>query len=91
MADHVVAFARTDGEGGAAIAIAPRLCLGLLAGATEPVVAASRWEGTVIRLPETLAGRTWRNVLTEETLAASPAIGLGEALSTLPFALIEAA
>ncbi|NDV87335.1 malto-oligosyltrehalose synthase [Aurantimonas aggregata] len=90
MAEHIVAFARTNEDGAAAIAIAPRLCLGLLDGATEPVVAASRWEGTVIHLPDTLAGRDWRNVLTEETVAPASALALADVLATLPFALIEA-
>jgi (1->4)-alpha-D-glucan 1-alpha-D-glucosylmutase len=90
LAEHVVAFARTDADGRAAIAIAPRLCLGLLAGSTEPRVAASRWEGTVIRLPQAVADRAWRNVLTEETQVPSQTLALGDVLSTLPFALIEA-
>jgi (1->4)-alpha-D-glucan 1-alpha-D-glucosylmutase len=90
LADHLVAFARTDADGAAAIAIGPRLCLGLLAGALEPKVEAERWAGTSIALPPALAGREWRNSLTEETSGPSQTLAVGDILATLPFALLEA-
>ncbi|HDZ71623.1 MAG TPA: malto-oligosyltrehalose synthase [Aurantimonas coralicida] len=90
MARHVIAFARTDETGGAAIAVAPRLCLTLLDGREAIDVQAERWGDTRISLPEELAARSWRNILTGETVEASGELALAAILAKLPFALLEA-
>ncbi|MEX6508076.1 malto-oligosyltrehalose synthase [Jiella sp. M17.18] len=90
-AAHIVAFARTNGDGRAAIAIAPRLCLSLLEGAVDIGVPAERWGTTRLVLPEALRGRAWRNALTEVDLPAQDALDLAAVLADLPFALLETA
>ena len=90
LADHVVAFARTDETGHAAIAIAPRLTLTLLDGARAPVVSGERWADTAVTLPEGLAARHFRNVLTDERLAGGETLPLAAMLDILPVALLEA-
>lgn len=90
MAAHVVAFARTDEAGHAAITIAPRLCLTLLDGREAIDVPAERWQETSIRLPEGLAGRTYRDVVTGQEHELPAELSLATVLAQLPFALLEA-
>ena len=91
MAAHVVAFARTDETGHAAIVIAPRLALTLLDGAQTPAVVVERWADTTVTLPSSLAAKRFRNVLTDRTLAASQTHRVAELLAVLPVALLESA
>ena len=91
LAGHVVAFARTAGEGRAVVAIAPRLCLSLLDGAVDVKIAPGRWAGTRLKLPKELAAKRFRDILTGETLEPGKKLELETALAGLPFALLEAA
>jgi len=68
--DHVIAFARVL-EGRAAVFVAGRWFARLCEGGVPP--GASVWEDTLLELPP-LDG-VWRNVLTNETIAAGPATG----------------
>ncbi|MEO9788271.1 MAG: malto-oligosyltrehalose synthase, partial [Aurantimonas coralicida] len=90
MAAHVVAFARTDEAGHAAITIAPRLCLTLLDGREAIDVPAERWQETSICLPEGLAGRTYRDVVTGQEHELPDGLSLATVLAQLPFAMLEA-
>lgn len=68
--EHVVAVCR----GGGAVALVPRLVLGL----------AGAWQDTSVELP----GGGWRSCLTGETLAGG-AHGVGDLLAHFPVALLE--
>jgi (1->4)-alpha-D-glucan 1-alpha-D-glucosylmutase len=85
-AAHVIAFARLH-EGTAAIAVTGRHYAKLPG--VDPVGAT--WEDTKLMLPGSLAGRAWRDVLTDRSLGAdSGALPLGEVLAHLPVALLVA-
>jgi (1->4)-alpha-D-glucan 1-alpha-D-glucosylmutase len=86
-AEHAIAFARTHGRD-AVVTIAPRACLDLLRGETTPLVPVQRWSDTAVKLPEPLAGRRWRNVVTSELLTANGSLRVGEALEHFPAALL---
>jgi (1->4)-alpha-D-glucan 1-alpha-D-glucosylmutase len=84
-AAHVIAFARSH-EGSAVVAVTGRH-FARLAGAADPLGAV--WEDTKVVLPPALAGRRWRDALTDRTLGAdSGALPLGEVLAALPVALL---
>ncbi len=86
-AEHAIAFARVEGSD-AVVTIAPRVCLELLRGAAAPLVSAQNWGDTVIKLPERLAGRRWRNVVTGGMLAVGSSLAVGEALQHFPVAVL---
>jgi (1->4)-alpha-D-glucan 1-alpha-D-glucosylmutase len=66
-ANHLVAFARREGNSAAIIAV-PRMCARLLVnGATSPAQS-GLWEDTRIELPPELAKSKYRNALTTEVL-----------------------
>jgi (1->4)-alpha-D-glucan 1-alpha-D-glucosylmutase len=86
--DHVVAFARTlDGRGAAVVA--PRLVLRLRADGGAPV-GDGVWGETAVLLPQELAGRSVRDVLTGATHvpAADGRLLLGAAFGRLPVACL---
>jgi (1->4)-alpha-D-glucan 1-alpha-D-glucosylmutase len=86
---HVIAFARRHGANWA-LAIAPRLPVGL-ASVGEPPIGVAVWEDTSVLLPEDAPAR-FRSALTgEEVVASDGRIALGDALATLPLALLVAA
>ncbi len=84
---HVVAFARTQ-AGGAVVAIAPRLCLGLLDGAATALLEPSGWSDTRIRLPAEVNSGTLHDVLSGDMHGSGGTILLSRALSRLPVALL---
>ncbi|HEX6966547.1 MAG TPA: hypothetical protein VF166_12160, partial [Gemmatimonadaceae bacterium] len=90
-ADHVLAFARTNG-GAAAVTIVPRRTLVLSKGDGLPVGPAV-WGDTVLRLPRALAGACWECALSGQTVDGS-AVGVNSLLHlapvfhTLPVALL---
>jgi (1->4)-alpha-D-glucan 1-alpha-D-glucosylmutase len=88
-ADHVVAFARTL-EGRAAIAVAGRRFARLGAAGSAPIGAL--WEDTKLVLPEELAARRWREVLTDRPLGQrgpnGTALPMSEIFAHLPVALL---
>ncbi len=86
-AEHAIAFARV-GEGDAVVTIAPRACLGFLQGAATPLVPVKCWGDTVVKLPESMPGRRWRNVATGEILVASTSLAVREALQHFPVAVL---
>jgi (1->4)-alpha-D-glucan 1-alpha-D-glucosylmutase len=88
-ADRVLAFARLDGIEGVVI-ITPRLCLGLLEGAIQPLVPPGRWGDTEVMLPPLLAGRRMRDVLTGAEFEARQSAPLKELLNVLPVSLLAA-
>jgi (1->4)-alpha-D-glucan 1-alpha-D-glucosylmutase len=84
-AEHVVAFARLAGDAAAIVAVT-RLPAALLGDAALPLVAAARWEGTSLVLPEALAGRSWRDAL-DDGAAVAPEVGA--MLRGLPVSLLH--
>ncbi|WP_313128234.1 malto-oligosyltrehalose synthase [Pseudescherichia vulneris] len=86
MADHVIAYARVSTRirgGDALIVIAPRLALRL------PDDAETAWfTDTTIALPESLAGRRYRNILSGETLSLDQRIDLTNIIGDVPQILI---
>ncbi len=86
-AEHAIAFARVE-AGNAIVTIVPRACLGLLRSATTPLVPPQSWGDTVVKLPESLAGCRWRNVVTGEMHAATSSLAVGEALRQFPVAIL---
>jgi (1->4)-alpha-D-glucan 1-alpha-D-glucosylmutase len=95
-AEHVVAFARDDGEHWV-IVIATRLSANLLAETSVPPnlprIDASVWEETRVRLPEALCvslGRTHLSdaLLHQKVMVVEDGIHLDDALSILPIALL---
>jgi (1->4)-alpha-D-glucan 1-alpha-D-glucosylmutase len=90
--EHVVAIGRERGRE-AAISVVPRFIARLHL--TSPPLGPSVWGGTWLALPETLASRAYRNVLTGEavpvvTREGRPGLALETALAILPVALLEA-
>jgi (1->4)-alpha-D-glucan 1-alpha-D-glucosylmutase len=89
--DHVVAFARSVGDS-AALVVAPRLVVRLAGGAERPPQGPEVWGKTGLLLPPLLAGRSYHNVFTGETLTpgshASAGLLLGDALRRFPVALL---
>ena len=78
--DHAFAFARQK-ERQWAVVIVPRLTA-RLAPKAEQLPFGAAWEGTTLRLPETV--RNWRNVLTGATLTDESPTPLTEALRAFP-------
>ncbi|KTR07649.1 alpha-amylase [Aureimonas ureilytica] len=90
-ADHVVAFARTDNEGHVAVTIAPRLALQLLGeGADIPMLEASEWGDTAVRLPSHLAGARFEDILASREVGSGASFKLADILSEMPVALLLA-
>ncbi|MBB3950656.1 malto-oligosyltrehalose synthase [Aureimonas jatrophae] len=91
MAQHVVAFARTDDEGRVAVAVAPRLAHELLGNKAErPMPDPDRWADTALRLPSQIAGARFENVLTLQEVRGAPSLLLRDLLADLPVALLLA-
>ncbi len=86
-ADHLIAFARVHGPE-AVITVAPRLALGLLEGASRPLVPAARWRDTTLRLPGDLADRHWKNRLDASGEPGGRDMLVGPLLANFPCALL---
>jgi len=86
-AGNLVAFARVLGLD-AVVVVAPRIALGLLEGQTEPIIPATRWQDTMIRLPGDLAGWRWRNMLHEAPEQRDREIHAGLILGNFPCAIL---
>ena len=82
--DHVVAFARIDGER-AAVTIAPRLVCDLEGASEQPN---SWWGDTVVRLPDPLRGRPWRAQITGQDFSGAAQLRVGDLLRPLPVAVL---
>ncbi|KAB0679264.1 malto-oligosyltrehalose synthase [Aureimonas leprariae] len=86
-ADHVVAFARV-GDGAAAIAVAPRMTLKLLADCGTIMPGEGCWDDTRVSLSDRLIGRDWRDVLDEGTLSLDDELPLRDLPGGLPFGFL---
>ncbi|KPV50566.1 hypothetical protein SE17_26175, partial [Kouleothrix aurantiaca] len=90
-AEHVVAFARADGEG-EALAIAPRLPARLTGGDGAPLGVA--WGDGLLQLPASALGARYRNIFTDEVYTVGEHEGvqglpLAQVLANFPVALLE--
>lgn len=90
QANHLCAFARSLGES-AIVVIAPRLVAGLTQGAERLPLGKELWLDTSLDLSATGLGRSFRNVLTDESLFAqgSGTLEVSKALSRFPVALLQ--
>ena len=86
---HVIAFAREHG-GECVIAVAPRLALRLTTPDHLLPVGTESWGETGLVLPDGLAARAYRNLLTGEVLAANPGLPVALALGCCPIAFLVA-
>ncbi|MFD0986618.1 malto-oligosyltrehalose synthase [Methyloligella solikamskensis] len=85
---HAVAYLRSDETCGL-IAIAPIRARALLEGQETPIVSSEKWEDTAISLPGDWASKSWRNLLTGETMTAiDNKMHLSEVLKNFPVALL---
>jgi (1->4)-alpha-D-glucan 1-alpha-D-glucosylmutase len=87
-AERVVAFARVHDKE-AVIAIVPRTSLGLLCGQSMPLVPGERWGDTAIKLPQSLLGHHFRNILTGESVTAERSFRLDELLHRFSVAILS--
>ena len=87
QAENVIAFARAEGED-ALIVIAPRLVFGALHHQTLPQV--QIWRETQIVLPEQLANRRYRHVLSTETVSLTDRLCLEQVACCAPLILVTA-
>jgi len=90
LAAHVFAFARRLRDR-RAIAIAPRLTIGLSGDSGEPPTGAAVWRDTAVRIPAELAARRWRCAISGVTVEGGAGGGdlpVGAALGALPVALL---
>jgi (1->4)-alpha-D-glucan 1-alpha-D-glucosylmutase len=90
--DHLCAFAR-EWNAKKMIVVVPRLVFGLTRGAEVPPIG-EIWKDTVLILPQSRAGNSFRNVLTGETAAAiehkgNAALEIAQVLKSFPVALLE--
>jgi (1->4)-alpha-D-glucan 1-alpha-D-glucosylmutase len=91
---RVVAFARVNAAGSAAIAIAPHLVSRLIT-PEHPVPLADRWRTSRVHLPKALSGLTYRDVFTGAEIRPVTAgdnawLFVGQALQHLPVSLLIA-
>ncbi|MFD2238372.1 malto-oligosyltrehalose synthase [Aureimonas populi] len=89
-AAHIVAFARTDSEGRAAVVLAPRLAHALLGGGTDATPSAEVWADSTVRLPAELSGLAFSDVLGGPGHAGGESLALRTVLGTFPMALLTA-
>jgi (1->4)-alpha-D-glucan 1-alpha-D-glucosylmutase len=82
---HVIAFARNSGHQWS-ITVVPRFLTALVAEGEDPL-GPGVWQDTVVGLPDGAPGR-WKNMFTNEVLAAENAISLSDALAVFPAALL---
>ncbi|HEY7329710.1 MAG TPA: malto-oligosyltrehalose synthase [Gemmataceae bacterium] len=92
--DHVCAFARSTNDA-AILVVVPRLVVRLADAIERPPMGAGVWKTTRLVLPATLAGRSYRNILTGEVLTTDNQDGtsglwLSHVLGSFPVCLLEA-
>jgi len=92
-AAHVVAFARVHGHQ-IALVVVPRLPIKLGEGKFSTPHGKVIWQNTSLILSNDWSNPTWRNVLTDESITATPGQGapilaLGDMLNHFPVALLE--
>lgn len=85
---HVCGFARVF-QNQAAVTIAPRLIVGLLAGEARAPVGEQVWKDTAARLPGSQFAGPYRNVLTGDVVSFSEdTVAVSDALGKFPLALL---
>jgi (1->4)-alpha-D-glucan 1-alpha-D-glucosylmutase len=92
-ADHIVAFARRLEDEEVIVAV-PRLVAGLVGRDLRDPIGEEIWSRSRLLLPESEPGRSYRNVLTGEVIAAGSAeqgaaLQMAEVFAHLPVALLE--
>ena len=83
---HVIAFARLHADG-AALVVVPRFAASLVGGRGAPL-GPEVWTDTTVPLPDTLAGRRWRSVLTGRQLGPTRSLAVGDLLAEWPVAVL---
>jgi maltooligosyltrehalose synthase len=91
--EHVCAFLRQRAEQAVVVAV-PRLFVGLCGGVEQPPLGKPVWKDTSIVLPPECAGRSFRNVFTQEVVRpceceGKPALSLAGLFGRFPAALLE--
>jgi (1->4)-alpha-D-glucan 1-alpha-D-glucosylmutase len=90
LADHVIAFAR-EYEARYAVVIVSRLAMSLLKDDDLPLVPTEAWQDTRVLLPSGCSSAGWQNALSRcKVEAHGGCIGVAQALSTLPVAILSA-
>jgi (1->4)-alpha-D-glucan 1-alpha-D-glucosylmutase len=88
LAGHVVAFARRHADRTVLI-LAGRLFASCSGDAATPMLPEpTKWNGTTIRLPEGLGGRSFRNLLTGEVVSLTERLELTDAFNSMPWAAL---
>lgn len=89
--EQICAFARCSNEA-AVVIVVPRLFYALVGDGDRLPVGAEVWADTHIDLPANLAGKTWKNVFTNETLCSIESEGgrleVAVLLARFPYALL---
>jgi (1->4)-alpha-D-glucan 1-alpha-D-glucosylmutase len=90
--EHVCAFARVHSTA-AVLVLVPRLIVGLLPPGQEAPLGPAVWDDTMVALPESLRGRSYRHLFTGETVAVvtsegRPALPLAAVFGTFPVAML---
>ena len=90
--DHVVAFARLNGEE-ACLVVVPRMTAQLLGFLSETLPVGEIWSETAITLPGTMSAKRFRNVFTAEQVSAregtdGPELLVRDLLANFPVALL---
>jgi (1->4)-alpha-D-glucan 1-alpha-D-glucosylmutase len=84
-ADHLVSFARQEGEA-SLLLVAPRLVLGAFRQGEMSV--SDKWAGTELPLPEDLQGRRYREIFSGRVFEPSTSLSVGWAFADHSFALL---
>lgn len=82
--DHIVAFARSDGNK-MSIAIAPRFLTSLVQPGEYPL--GKQWDDTYLQLPSA-APSAWKDAITSQMIQADGTLQIGKALKHFPVALL---
>jgi (1->4)-alpha-D-glucan 1-alpha-D-glucosylmutase len=82
--DHIVAFARSDGNK-MSIAIAPRFLTSLVQPGEYPL--GKQWDDTYLQLPSA-APLAWKDAITSQMIQADGTLQIGKALKHFPVALL---
>jgi (1->4)-alpha-D-glucan 1-alpha-D-glucosylmutase len=93
QSEHICAFLRQRAEQAVVVAV-PRLFVGLCGGVEQLPLGKGIWKDTSIVLPPECAGRSFRNVFTQEVVRpceceGKPALSLAALFARFPVALLE--
>lgn len=87
--EHVIALGRHDDQH-AVIAVVPRMCAKLLAGADEVPTGGMFWHDAEIEIAPAFRDRQYRDLLTGDILRATDRISLHAEFSILPWSILVA-